>query len=110
MACVHQFGIIDSFSERLEDYIEYEPEKYNCISVEDDCFLSVCSKLKNLKTINPSTEEFTTDLCWYGITIIPYTSLEEFISVLENDDIFSELIFLLKKAYDNKKYVIHYGV
>ena len=31
----HEFGIIDSFKEN-KWYSDYEPEKYNCISVSDD--------------------------------------------------------------------------
>lgn len=31
----HEFGIIDSFEEN-KWYSNYEPEKYNCISVSDD--------------------------------------------------------------------------
>ena len=31
----HEFGIIDSFEEN-KWYSDYEPEKYNCISVRDD--------------------------------------------------------------------------
>jgi ribosomal protein S3AE len=32
----HEFGIIDYFEEN-KWYSVYEPEKYNCISVSDDC-------------------------------------------------------------------------
>ena len=35
MACVSEFGIIDEFDEE-KDYSDYEPEKYNCISVDDE--------------------------------------------------------------------------
>ncbi len=35
MPCVAEFGIIVTFEED-KDYSDYEPEKYNCISVDDD--------------------------------------------------------------------------
>lgn len=36
MACFAQFSIIDKFK-KAKDYLsEYEPEKYNCVAIDDD--------------------------------------------------------------------------
>jgi len=42
----HEFGIIDSFEEN-KWYSEYEPEKYNCISVSDDLIEELIIKYSN---------------------------------------------------------------
>lgn len=35
MACVHDFGIIEEFDSQ-KSYNDYTPEKYGCVSVDDD--------------------------------------------------------------------------
>ncbi|MCB2291364.1 hypothetical protein LGK97_16680 [Clostridium sp. CS001] len=35
VSCGAQFGIINEF-EKDKEYNDYEPQKYNCISIDDD--------------------------------------------------------------------------
>ena len=35
MPCVAEFGIIDNIDNK-KDYSDYEPEKYNCVAIDDD--------------------------------------------------------------------------
>lgn len=113
MPCVHEFGIIRNFSEKnIKSYAEYEPEKYNCISVHDDDIAPVMRKLTDIDTINPCIPENYKGLCHYGITVIPDISCGKFADILEaeKNSAFYELIRLLRSAADSHNYVIHYGI
>ncbi|WP_455528367.1 hypothetical protein, partial [Huintestinicola sp.] len=49
-------------------------------------------------------------IAYCGITLIPPSSMQAFISVIENYSELSELNILLQKAYSDNKWVIHYGL
>lgn len=112
MPC-HEFGIIDKLSRRLKKYSKYKPEKYNCISIDDDYFTEeIAKKLADIPMLNPCINETCYNLCYYGITIIPTESLESFKNIFlnENNSMFDELIILTDKAIFENKNIIHYGV
>lgn len=46
---VHEFGIIESFDHK-ESYNEYNPQKYACISVDDERISSLIEDLLKMKT------------------------------------------------------------
>lgn len=104
MPCNHEFGTIDC----LEDYDEgeYEPEKYNCVCVDDD-FLSevyhdgLKNKIKNFETFAHNTSRPFKDLAYCGITLIPPTSLNYFLDIMTEANIkykSRELEILTKKT------------
>ena len=81
----HDFGII----ERFEDdklYSDYEPEKYNCISVSDDLIEEMITEyleeLGNLKTYFHMKKHPALGLDYCGTTIIPPGSLKEFRKII----------------------------
>jgi len=41
----HEFGILEA--NQIEEHYTYDPEKYNCISVDDDIILPLLEKLKD---------------------------------------------------------------
>lgn len=49
MPCVHEFGILDDFDNQ-KYYIDYAPQKYNCISVEDEIINRLIEQLSIMKT------------------------------------------------------------
>lgn len=112
LACIHEFGIIDKFSKRLKKFEKYQPEKYNCISIDEDYIFSIAEKINDISMINPSLNEECYGLCYYGVTIIPESSLEKFKNILvsENNDSYKQLIFLVNRAITEHKNIIHYGV
>lgn len=112
MHCTHEFGIIEHFSGCLKKYSKYEPEKYNCISIDDDYISSLGEKLYGIKMINPCLNEQCETLCYYGITIIPVASLCKFRTVFlnENNHIYNQMIMLINRAITEQKNIIHYGV
>ena len=115
----HEFGIIDSFEEN-KWYSDYEPEKYNCISISDDIIEELIIKfndeLMTIKTYFQVATQPGTGLDYCGITIIPPDSLRQFrdIIIKANSQYQSqELKLLIEKVSDaiiKNKYLIHYGI
>lgn len=115
MACVAEFGIVDNF-DKNKDYSEYEPQKYNCIAIEDDIIDDWWNELVLIKTYfhNCNRPEYALARC--GVTLIPPESLEAFYDIVANDsrskksEELINLMLLIRKAINENKYVIHYGV
>ncbi|MBU5437158.1 hypothetical protein KQI42_03995 [Tissierella sp. MSJ-40] len=120
MPYIHEFGIIDCI-EKNKDYDFYEPEKYNCISVDGDLIDEIYykgfgDKMKNLETFAHNTNRPYKDLAYYGVTLIPPKSLKQFLNIIieENAKYKSkELKELTKKICDaikENKWLIHFGI
>ena len=115
----HDFGIIDSFKEN-KWYSDYEPEKYNCISVNDDLLEELIIKynkeLMAIKTYFQITTQPGSGLDYYGVTLIPPESLKQFRGIIikaNNHYKSQELQLLIEKisnAISENKYLIHYGI
>ena len=115
MPCVHEFGIINHVDYR-GNYEDYTPQKYNCISVDDDLLIGLAMKLSSMKTYYHSFKRPEFGLAYQGITIIPPESLSLFYEtvVLSKDfktsDELSKLASKIIEAVKENKYMIHYGV
>jgi hypothetical protein len=115
----HKFRIIDSFEENRW-YSEYEPEKYNCVSVNDDLVEELIIKyneeLMAIKTYFQVTTQPGTGLDYCGVTLIPPESLKQFRDIIikaNNHFKAKELQLLTEKiteAITGNKYLIHYGI
>jgi len=115
----HEFGIIDSFEEN-KWYSDYQPEKYNCISVNDDLLEELIIKyndeLMEIKTYFQVTTQPGTGLDYCGVTLIPPKSLTQFRDVIvkANSQYQSQelqaLIEMITYAVEKNKYLIHYGI
>lgn len=119
MPYIHQFGIVACI-EKDKEYIHYEPDKYDCISVDGDLIDELTSKdfgkkIDNLKTFAHSTNRPYNNLSYFGITLIPPSSHKQFLNIVRkaNDDYKSEqLEELMKKiaeAIKEDKWLIHFG-
>ncbi|MBU3191563.1 hypothetical protein K9O30_01350 [Clostridium bowmanii] len=116
MPCVAEFGIIDKF-ERNKDYSsDYEPQKYNCVSIDDEILNDWWNELTLIKTYFHCYSRPDFALARWGVTLIPPESLEAFYNIVSKDtkskssvDLV-DLMILLRKAISENKYVIHYGV
>lgn len=115
MTCTNEFGIIDVFDYQ-KDYGEYTPQKYNCISVDDYIINGLIDDLSIMKTYFHSFNKPKYGLNHWGVTIIPPESLPIFFEVIVTSSYFkkseelNELATLIRKAIEEKKYMIHYGV
>ena len=115
----HDFGIIDFFKEN-KWYSDYEPEKYNCISINDDLIEELIIKynkeLMAIKTYFQVTTQPGNGLDYYGVTLIPPESLKQFRDILIKANSYyqsQELQLLIEKistAISENKYLIHYGI
>lgn len=106
----HEFGIMQDAPQKGERYDEYEPQKYNCISVDDEFIEIILSDLDDIDFCWHSPDVCEKGLAYCGITLIPPSSLPEFISVIRNRPELSELTRLMQKAEYENKWVIHFGL
>ena len=106
----HNFGIMQAAPEHGKRYDEYEPEKYNCISVNDDYIESVVNDLNNIDFYWHTLDVLGKGLAYCGVTLIPPSSMEKFISVIKNIPELQELKQLLSNAQKDNKWIIHFGI
>lgn len=106
----HEFGIMQSDPAAKKRYDEYEPQKYNCITVNDDCFENTVIKLNCIDFYWHSLDNPAKGLAYAGITLIPPTSMPPFIDAIKEVFELSELIKLLEKAFEENKWMIHFGL
>ena len=115
MPCVHEFGILTDFDSQ-KDYNDYDPQEYNCISVDDDIIYHLNEQLAKMKTYFHSFDRLEYGLAYCGITIIPPESLSLFYDVVTSSTYFkesaelNELASKIIQAAEEKKYMIHYGI
>lgn len=116
----HEFGIMSTDPRPGERYDEYEPQKYNCISVDDELIEPFAWKVDEIPMYWHSLDVPGPGLAYCGITLIPPESLGP---VLREVDAFMpeppdpellrdlwELKQLLEQALKQGKYVIHFGI
>ena len=106
----HEFGIMQEAPKKGRRYDKYEPQKYNCISVNDDYLEPVVAQLDDIDFFWHTTDVPGKGIAYTGITLIPPASMPEFRAVIENIRELSELKTLLQKAWWDNKWVIHYGI
>ena len=106
----HEFGIMQNAPEQGMRYDEYEPQKYNCISVDDDYVEDIDANLNNIDFFWHTLEWPAKGIAYTGITLIPSTSLQAFIDVIKDVIELNELKELLGKALAEDKWIIHFGL
>lgn len=106
----HEFGMMDTAPSLEQEYNDYEPEKYHCISVEDENIEPLLKAVSTIPCYWHSLKKEERGLAYYGITIIPPCSLGKLISIIDGKAPFNELKAVLQKAVKENKYVIHFGI
>ncbi|QTD40120.1 short-chain dehydrogenase [Sporosarcina sp. Te-1] len=115
MACVHEFGILLDGDKQIE-YVDYDPKRYDCITVDDDLISDLLDPLANMKTYFHSYNRPECGLAYCGITLIPHGSLTVFHEVVTSSDYFLEsaelhdLAALIEQAAVERKDLIHFGI
>jgi hypothetical protein len=113
---VHDFGIIDNIESVKRRKIGYEPQKYNCISIDDEIIHNLTNHLSIMRTYFHSLEHIEFGLAYAGITIIPPESLLFFYEVITSSSIYgksselNELAAKIVMARRENKHMIHFGV
>lgn len=106
----HEFGIMMNSPKPSVRYDAYEPQKYNCISVDDDYIEQIAPRLNNVEFYWHSLDVPAKGIAYCGITLIPPVSIERMIEVFKTVDELSDLKQLLQKALNENKWVIHFGL
>ena len=111
-----EFGIIDEI-DPLKDYSHYEPEKYNCVYIDDDIYINDWwEQLTKMKTYFHKMDSPAFALARWGVTLIPPESLPIFLDIVKNDQrllVDKHLVDLVDKiqaAIAENKFMIHFGV
>ena len=106
----HEFGIMTDAPQSGKRYDEYEPRKYDCISVDDDYVEGIAEKLGFIDFYWHTLSIKEKELAYCGISLIPPCSLKAFIDVIDDIPELYELKGLLEKALSQNNWVIHYGL
>jgi len=111
-----QFGLIDEIDYN-KDYSEYEPQKYNCVCIDDDEYINDWwPQLCGMRTFFHSMARPETALARWGVTIIPPSSLPFFRSIVLGDERvktdanLEALAGVIQTAIESEKHMIHFGV
>ena len=106
----HEFGVMRIKPKPNKRYDTYEPEKYDCISVHDDLIEPLLDKLSVIDCYWHTLERPEKGLAYCGITLIPPSSMEQFVSLLDGNAGMDELKSLLLKAKAEDRFIIHFGI
>ena len=106
----HEFGIMQNAPVKGIRYDEYEPQKYDCISVDDEYIERIDAELVALKCYAHTLDAPIDGLAYYGITLIPPDSIKQFISLIESQAEMNDLKNLLCEALKKNRFVIHFGL
>ncbi len=106
----HEFGIMQNAPIPRKRYDEYKPQKYNCISVDDSYVENIDPLLNNVDFYWHTLDLPGKGLAYTGVTLIPPTSIQSFIAAINDIDGLNELKNLLKNAFSENKWVIHFGL
>ncbi|MCR1897919.1 hypothetical protein NSA47_02820 [Irregularibacter muris] len=108
----HEFGIMQRKPFFHDRFDTYNPPKYNCIEIHDVFIEEVMMDLLDMDCYWHTLQRPEKGLAYYGITLIPPKSMEDFISILlsKNKEEYTALIALANQAKEKRKYIIHYGI
>ena len=115
MPCVHDFGIVEDVT-ALPEGMDYEPERYGCVWIDDGYLDDWWYRLELIPTFFHTLDRPELGLARYGITLIPPESLpalEEIVLSdrrIQTDEQLVELSRVLREAIRRKKFLIHFGV
>ena len=106
----HEFGIMQNAPEKGRRYDDYEPQKYNCISVDDDYLEKIVLKLGVIDFYWHTTDVKGKGLAYCGVTLIPPESMQAFADAIDPIYELSDIQTLCTKALKENKWIIHFGL
>ena len=106
----HEFGIMQNAPKSGIRYDEYEPHKYNCISVDDEYVEIIDVNLNDIDFYWHTLDMPAKGIAYTGITLIPPKSLQAFTAVIKDIAELNVLRDLLENAFIENKWVIHFGL
>ena len=106
----HEFGMMKIAPQPGKRYDDYEPEKYDCISVDDIFLEGVIGALMSIDCYWHTLDVPEKGLAYCGVTLIPPQSLTSFVNVIRHLPGLSSLTALAELAQKESKWIIHYGL
>lgn len=108
----HEFGILEADPAPQASYDTFEPEKYNCIAVDDDCIEHLLEKLSLLETYSHRISRPIKGLEYYGITLLPPSVLPQFKKIIASTGLTGLRVLSdkIEEAMQRNKFMIHYGL
>ena len=106
----HEFGMMMVDPKPGQIFEEYEPEKHDCIAVDDECVQATAERLKRIKCYWHGLDSPEAGLAYHGITLIPPESVGEMIEAVKDEPGMERLTEMLVVAKRERKFVIHFGV
>ena len=106
----HEFGIMQDAPVMGKRYDEYEPQKYNCISVDDAYLEDIVADFNHIDFYWHTLGVKGKRLAYCGVTLIPPSSIKAFVDVIEGVYGLFELKELSEKAIEENKWMIHFGL
>lgn len=115
MPYTHEFGVLH-LSDRQSSYDMYEPERFDCVSVDGEVVDRLIEELSKMRTFSHSYDRPGYGLEHHGVTLIPYESLSLFYQVVKKtmyvheSEQLNQLVAKIAQAQVAKKDMIHYGL
>lgn len=106
----HEFGIMENPPEQGARYDEYELQKYNCISVDDDYLENVVGNFDHIDFYWHTLGIKKKGIAYSGVTLIPPCSIQAFMDVIKDISALYELKELSQKALKENKWIIYFGI
>lgn len=108
----HEFGIMPKEPLAKERFDTYEPQKYNCIAVDDDFIEPIMIDLQDVDCYWHTLQKPGKGFAYCGITLIPPQSMIAFLKILvsQSKKEYIPLITLINEAKENSRYIIHFGI
>ena len=106
----HEFGIMQNAPEKGKRYDEYEPQKYNCISVDDDYLEDIISEFDDIDFYWHTLDVKGKGIAYCGVTLIPPESIQAFADVISPIPELTTLQTLCTHALKENKWIIHFGL
>ena len=77
----HEFGIMENSPKVSERFDKYEPGKFKCIKINDDFIEPLLTEFQCIRCYWHTLKYPEMNLAYWGITLIPPESIDDFISV-----------------------------
>lgn len=106
----HEFGILPQAPAPGQRYDSYEPEKYHCISIDDETLAPVLAELDHIPTFWHTLDLPCFGLNDCGVTLLPPSSFDSILAAIQSQVHLDALYTLLLNAKADNRYIIHYGL
>ncbi len=106
----HEFRIMPAAPLPGKRYDKYEPEKYNCVRIDDELIADIITELESVDYFWHALSFIGMSFSYWGATLIHPSCLSAFIARIENDPNLKDLKDMMEKALAENKWMIHFGL